>query len=375
VNKVYVTAYSSISALGVGNEETYNSLKENKRNLYVPSMSEKFKLPYFRVDKVDSDKDNHTKCAELALELMKHIEDKWIKFSSIPVYIATSTGGIKETEEIYIELVKNSGKYPLSEKFFFYDIYETIKQKYKDKIGNVCSTFTSACSSAGHSLLHATRFIKHGIIDKALIIGVDSLSLTTLIGFNALKVVSLTGTKPLTVTRDGMSLGEGGGILLLESNPDSTPIAEITGVYSNTDGYHATAPNPAGTQQKECILEVLKQGNINPENVDYISAHGTGTPLNDEIEMKAINEIFKKTTVTSLKGFVGHTLGSSAVTELGIIFEMLKNNKIFVPHNIGESMNPELIPVKSIEKKVKYFMKNSFGFGGNNVSILVNNMM
>jgi 3-oxoacyl-[acyl-carrier-protein] synthase II len=160
----------------------------------------------------------------------------------------------------------------------------------------------------------------------------------------------------------------------LEAEPSSEPAAEIMGIYSNTDGYHLTAPNPAGTQQAECITEVLKQAGLEKSNIDYINAHGTGTPLNDEIEMKLIKSIFKKTIVTSLKGFIGHTLGSSALTELSIVLEMLKGNMIYVPENLGESMDPDFIPVHSFEKKVKYFIKNAFGFGGNNVSFLIRNL-
>lgn len=372
MNKVYVTAYSSISALGIGNDETYKSLKENKRNIYIPSITEKFKLPYFIVDRIKSSE--KTKCANITLELLSQIEDKWLDLGPLPVYIATSTGGIKETEEVYINIIPQNKKYPLTECDFFYDISESVKNKYKDKITHVCSAFTSACSSAGHSLLHAARLIKHGVINKAIVIGVDALSLTTLIGFDALKLVSIKGTKPLTTSRDGLSLGEGGGILLLESEPETKPIAEIMSVSSNTDGFHLTAPNPAGTQQLECITEVIRNGGLEPEDIDYISAHGTGTPLNDEIELKVIKNIFHKVQVSSIKAFTGHTVGSSALTELGIVFEMLKRNKIFVAENLGESMDPDYIPSKSFDLKVKHFIKNSFGFGGNNVSILVKNL-
>jgi 3-oxoacyl-[acyl-carrier-protein] synthase I len=375
VNKVYITAYSSISALGIGNDESLRSLRENKRNIYIPDMKEKFKLPYFVVERIKSDKNVRTKCAELALNLLSMIEERWIKFQSVPVYIATSTGGIKETEEIYTELVATGRKYPLSEKYYFYDIYEVIKEKYKDKIGNTVSTFTSACSSAGHCLLHASRLIRYGIIDRAIVMGVDALSLTTLIGFDALKLVSIKGTRPLTTHRDGLSIGEGGGIVLLESSPSSEPRAEVVSVYSNTDGYHLTSPNITGVQQTECMTAAITSGGLKPEDIDYVNAHGTGTPLNDEIEIKVIKGIFKDIKISSLKSFTGHTLGSSALTELCLILEMLKDNKIYVAENMGESMDINYIPDRPFEKKIKYFMKNSFGFGGNNVSFLVKNLL
>jgi 3-oxoacyl-[acyl-carrier-protein] synthase I len=375
LNKVYITAYSSVSALGIGNDESMRSLKDNRINIYKPSREEKFKLPFFRVDGISSDKNIRTKCAEITLKLLAQIEDRWTGFGSMPVYVATSTGGIKETEEIYTELVKSGKKYPLSEKAFFYDIYDVIKQKYGDKIGRTVSTFTSACSSAGHGLLHAFRLIRSGSLERALVIGVDALSLTTLIGFDALKLISPTGTKPLTAARDGLSIGEGGGIVLLESEPSSKPFAEIMAIHSNTDGYHLTSPNTAGTQQAECIMEVIGQSGLKRTDVDYINAHGTGTPLNDEIEMKVIKSIFDEVSVSSLKGFTGHTLGSSALTELCLIMEMLKSGRIHVPENLGVPMDEKFIPSGTFEKKIRYFIKNSFGFGGNNVCILARNMM
>ena len=375
MNKVYITAHSSISALGNGNAESIESLKANRINIYRPSMDEKFKLPYFMVDGIPSDKNVRTKCAEITLELLRHIEDKWTRFSSMPVYIATSTGGIKETEEIYTELVKTGKKYPLSEKHYFYDIREAIKEQYGGRIGRIVSTFTSACSSAGHSLLHAFRLIQNGTLERALVIGTDALSLTTLIGFNALKLVSIKGTKPMTLERDGLSIGEGGGIVLLESKPGFEPVGEIVAIHSNTDGYHLTAPNASGTHQTECISRVMEAAGLKPEDIDYINAHGTGTPINDEIELKVIKGLFDKVPVSSLKGFTGHTLGSSALTELCLVIEMLKAGRIYVPENIGTSMDEVYVPDRSFDLKVRHFIKNSFGFGGNNVSFLVKNMI
>lgn len=374
LNKVYITEYSSISALGNGNNDTYNNISQNNINITTPKEGEKLSKPYFEVKSIPSDKEVQTKCAAISLELLRHFEPYWTSLSPIPVFIATSTGGIKETEEIYTELVLHSKKYPLGKKQYFYDIYESIKNVYDDKIAESTSLFASACSSAGHALFHAWRFIQNGVIDKALVIGVDALSITTMIGFDALKLISAEGTKPLTLQRDGLTLGEGGGILLLESNPGKKPIAEVVSVHSNTDGFHVTSPNPTGIQQKECILNALEKGNLKPEDIDYINAHGTGTFKNDEIELMVVNQVFNNKPISSLKGFIGHTLGSSAVTEISILLETLKNNKIFIPEfNDVTYMDTNIIS-KSIDLEVKYFLKNSFGFGGNNVSCIIKNM-
>ncbi len=375
MNKVFITSYSVISALGIGNEETYRNLKEKKQTIYFPKENDKFTKPYFPFPHELGIKKDITICSQLALKLLSIIEENWIKLAPIHLFLATSTGGIKETEETYTQLRQtNQKKYNLSDKKYFYDFNCSIREKYENKISETY-TISTACSAAGHSIFHAYRLIKYGIIDKALVIGVDALSITPMFGFDSLKLVSPGGTKPLSKDRDGLSLGEGGAILLLEDNPANNPIAEITGISSNSDGYHITSPNPEGIQQKECILNSLNESGIDSEKIDYINAHGTGTPTNDEIEINVIKSIFAPNViVTSLKGFVGHTVGSSAIVELAICMEMLKNKIIFQPDNFSNPIDEKYIPEKTVEKDVKYFIKNSFGFGGNNVSMVIKNL-
>jgi 3-oxoacyl-[acyl-carrier-protein] synthase II len=122
------------------------------------------------------------------------------------------------------------------------------------------------------------------------------------------------------------------------------------------------------------MLNAIEEGGLKPDDIDYINAHGTGTPTNDEIEVNVIKSIFSpKVKVTSLKGFIGHTVGSSALIELALCLGMLKNQKIFQQSNIGEPIDENYIPRESLNLKVKHFIKNSFGFGGNNVCLLVRN--
>ena len=374
MNKVYITAISSLSTLGIGMEDSLKKLATQKQFIYTPDKNDKFQKPYFPVEyQLDNNRDK-TRSAHFALKLLSLIEDKWDAVAPLPIFLATSTGGIKEIEELYLELISKNEKYSLHNKYYFCDIYESIKKKYNNKISE-SYTFSTACSSAGHSIFHAYRFIKNGVINKALVLGVDALSITTMYGFDALKLVSEKGTKPLMKERDGLTLGEGGGILLLESDPHIEPIAEIIGVASNTDGYHLTSPNPEGTQQRGCVLKAIKEAGIKEENIDYINAHGTGTPTNDEIEMNVIKSVFsQKVVVTSLKGFIGHTLGSSAISELALTLGMLRKGLIYSLKNIGEPIDDKYIPRDTIDKKVKYFLKNSFGFGGNNVTMLIKNL-
>ncbi len=373
MNKVFITSFSAISSLGIGIDQSMKNLSSQKQLICIPKEDDKFKKPYFPIHssyKLDNKK---IACSQYALTLLNLIKDSWIPISPISLFVSTSTGGIKETEDVYEGLKDDSIKYPLFDRHFFNRIFNDIKEEFNNKIID-SATFSVACSSSGHSIMQAYKLIKNGVIDKALVIGVDVLCFTTMIGFDSLKLVSSTGTKPLTQERDGLSLGDGGGILLLESNPHIDPIAEIAGAHSTSDGFHISSPDPNGTQQQECILNSINDAGIKIKDIDYINAHGTGTVMNDEVEMKVISSMFPEVTVTSTKAFIGHTLGASAITELSIVLEMLKNEIIYQPDNLGNPIDEKYIPRKTINKKVKYFLKNSFGFGGNNVSIVIKNL-
>lgn len=371
-NNVYISAFSSISSLGIGNGEVLSSLEKSIPLITYPAHGDIFKFPCFKIkdDIFYNPNDDTIATSQIILKLLEFIEPSIKKLKETPIFIGTSTGGIRETEKVYKDIYDCRVKYALFKRHFFNKMITDIKSKYKDLTGDYY-TFSTACSSSGHSILQAYRFIKNGIINKAIVVGVDTLSLTTMIGFDSLKLVSHDGTKPLTTLRNGLSLGEGGGILLLESNPENQPIAEIVGCHSNSDGYHISSPAPDGLMQKECIKRTLEEANISYSDVDYINAHGTGTPMNDEIELNTIKSLFDKTIVSSLKSFIGHTLGASTTTEIGILLASLRKNKIYQIENFSNPMDDKLVLTKTIDKEVKYFLKNSFGFGGNNFTVAI----
>ncbi len=373
MKKVYVTACSAVSSLGIGLEESLVGMEERKQPITIPGQNDIYNRPYFKIKKPLGTDDSNIRSSQIALKLFELIENSIKNFDGITIFGSTSTGGIRETEENYAGLAEGKSNYCLFERHFFNRISEDISKKHRD-INFKSMTFSTACSSSGHSIMQAYNFIRHGIIDRAIVLGVDVLSHTTITGFDSLKLVSLTGTKPLCRERDGLSLGEGGGIMLLESTPaDNEPCAEIAGAGSNVDAHHISSPNPEGTQQKKCMMEAINRAGITPEKIDYINAHGTGTQINDEVEMKIIRETFKKNTpVTSLKSFIGHTLGASAITEIALSIGMLKKNKIYQVDGLGEPMDADYISTGTVDKNVDHFLKNSFGFGGNNVSIVIN---
>ncbi|MBN2546489.1 MAG: hypothetical protein JXB50_11880 [Spirochaetes bacterium] len=370
MKKVFISSYSSISALGIGSKESSYNLKSDKDFIYYPEKSDKYKLPFFKVEVPDY-KNVINKCSNISLRLLSLIEEYWLKLAPIPLFIATSTGGIRETEDNFTDLINKKCDYPLFGKHYLNCISDDIKNKYKDKINNFF-TISTACSSAAQALLKAFLYLKNGIIDKAIVIGVDSLSLTTMIGFDSLKLVSHSRSIPLSLERDGLSLGEGGGILVLETEPLDEPFCEILSAKSTSDGFHISSPEPEGKQQAHCIIKAVTSAGIDLNDIDYINAHGTGTLINDEVEMKVIKNLFPQgKTVTSTKTFIGHTLGASAIIELSLVIDMLKDDIIYQKMGKNTPMDKNYIPDKTVNKKIKYFIKNSFGFGGNNVCLVL----
>ncbi len=373
-NRVFVTKSVSVSSLGVGeggggSKEIIEHLNNGTKLVTDDKL---FKHPHFKIDKPLPNSE-FERATQIVLYLSSLIEESLTTKSSI--FMATSTGSIFSTEEVYEKLYKDGYKYPLFKKHFFSYIIDNLKNKYKDKIGDFF-TFSTACSSSGHAIMQAYKFLEAGILKKAIVIGVDTLSFTTMIGFDSLQLMSHTGTKPLTNDRDGLSLGEGGSILVLESEPKETPIAEIVGVASNSDGYHISSPDPEGTMQRKAILESIAMAGIDKSEIDYISAHGTGTKMNDEVEINTVKSIFNHNyMITSLKSFIGHTLGASAILEISIILEMIKQKKIFQHKDFNNNMDETIIPSKTVSKEIKYFLKNSFGFGGNNVCVVVKSLV
>lgn len=367
--KVYITHLSAVSSLGLSPGESLENMKNGHVPLTIPGKNDRYVRPYFKVAGPDK-KCGYIRSSQLAVLALEKLNMAWP--GAIPLFTGTSTGGIFDTEKNY-EILTAHGRTaysPMSQ--FFNQITDDVLKEFKGKISRGMS-FSTACSSSGHALLFAYRMIKHNLFPRAVVLGVDSLSLTTMTGFDSLKLVSEKGTIPLSKERDGLSLGEGAGVLVLDSEPSGPVLAEITGAASSSDGYHISSPDPLGTSQKECILSALKESGIGAKSIDYINTHGTGTIINDEVEMKVISELFPHNpVVTSLKGFTGHTLGASTALEIALVLLMAGQGKIYQYPGLDSPINPAMIPSKTVEKKTGYFLKNSFGFGGNNVSLVIN---
>ena len=238
-------------------------------------------------------------------------------------------------------------------------------------------TVTTACSSSATSIGYGADLIRRGQSRAVLCGGSDALSELTFGGFNSLKAMDPSPCKPFDRKRGGMSLGEGAGILILEDFDEAMErgvriYAEFLGYGIGGEAYHITAPEPTGMREAGIMREALGESGISPDEVDYVCAHGTGTPLNDKVETLAIKNAFGERAysipISSIKSMVGHCLGSAGAVEA--VASLLSIVHQFIPptlnHQEGdEDCDLDYVPGQSREMEVKVVLSNSFAFGGN----------
>lgn len=217
--------------------------------------------------------------------------------------------------------------------------------------------------------------IETGIIDAALIGGVDSLCLSTLYGFMALELISPNPCVPYDVARDGLSIGEAAAFLLLERPPeDLDPDAVLLlGVGESSDAYHMSSPRPDGMGATIAMQNALKMADLEPKQIDYINLHGTATITNDSAEGKATFKLFGSSTpCSSTKGATGHTLGAAGGLEAVICALSLQHG--LAPGGLNtKQRDPEIslnYLLANSKQRVNYVLSNSFGFGGTNCSLV-----
>ena len=244
------------------------------------------------------------------------------------------------------------------------------------------ATIATACSSSATAIGYALSLIRAGEVEVAIAGGSESLSEMTFGGFNALHSVDENFCRPFDLNRQGLSLGEGAAILVIEEaehalNRGAKVYAELLGYGLTADGHHMTAPDPEGNGACRAMKEALQDSGIPPEGIDAINAHGTATPANDLAETKAVKSLFAKRAgkipVSAIKSMVGHCLGAAGAVEAVATVLSVKNNKI--PPTIHyQTPDPECdldyVPNRSREMLVKIALSNSFAFGGNNTSLV-----
>ena len=293
---------------------------------------------------------------------------------------ATTVGGMDKTEHFFREFLTDHKKGKLRE-VADHECGRSTELIADDLgINNFISTINTACSSSVNSIALGVRLIKHNQLDVVIAGGTDALSQFTLNGFNSLMILDANPCKPFDAGRNGLNLGEGAGFVILISDrvrqqENASPFAFVSGYGNTNDAYHQTASSPEGRGSYSAIQNALKMSNLQPNEIDYINLHGTGTLNNDLSEGTAISRIYgeKYPRLSSTKAFTGHTLGASGGIEAVFSIMAIKHQCVF-PNLRFENPIPEINirPQMKFEEnlRIRHVMSNSFGFGGNCSSVI-----
>lgn len=290
---------------------------------------------------------------------------------------STTVAGMCKTELYYGEMV-SEGKH--LEVLDAHDCGESTEE-IADHLGikDFVTTISTACSSAANAVMLGCRMIKHGMLDRVIVGGVDSLSKFTFNGFNTLMILDKEWCRPFDEHRKGLNLGEAGAFIVIESEAslkkrNGKALAKVAGYANANDAYHQTASSPDGLGATTAIREALEMSGLKPSQIDYINMHGTGTPNNDQSESKASVNVFgdKVPKFSSTKAYTGHTLAAAAGVEAVISVLSLQNNKIFPNLNFTTPISEfGLVPVTKVtDHQMEHVLSNSFGFGGNCSSLI-----
>ncbi|MET0089454.1 MAG: beta-ketoacyl-[acyl-carrier-protein] synthase family protein [Candidatus Thiodiazotropha sp.] len=232
---------------------------------------------------------------------------------------------------------------------------------------------STACSSSATVFAAADRYIRSGLCDAAIVGGIDSLCLTTLYGFNSLDLISDRPCRPWDGSRNGINIGEAAGYALLEKSPEGESSLQLLGFGESSDAYHMSTPHPQGDGALAAMNQALQSAGLTPSQIDYVNLHGTATRSNDASEDRAVCRLFEHCPpCSSTKGFTGHTLGAAGITEA--VFSLLCLEAGWMPQSLQtESRDPELganILLQPQSAPLRHVLSNSFGFGGNNCSLI-----
>ena len=285
---------------------------------------------------------------------------------------ATSVGGMDLNEKYFYEYYKDES---LHKYINSHDAGDSSHQ-IADYIGlkGMVTTVSTACSSAANAIMLGCRLIQSGQLDRVIVGGTDALAKFTINGFKTLMILSDTYNTPFDNDRKGLNLGEAAAFLVLESDEvvqksNKKVLAYVSGFGNANDAFHQTASSENGEGAFLAMQKAFKLANLQPNDIDYINAHGTATPNNDLSEGRAILRIFNDNVpdFSSTKAFTGHTLAAAAAIEAVYSVLALQHNLVFPNMNFKKPMEEfNLIPQTALkEKNINHVLSNSFGFGGN----------
>jgi len=392
LNPLWLSHFTATSSIGRGLDQTLDALRQRRSGL-APCAFDTVDLATFigevaGVDAVQLPADlADFDCRNNRLALLGLTQDGFTeavraasaKYGAqrIGVFLGTSTSGILQTELAYRRRDPVTGALPAD--FIYRTTHNTFSvaaftRQYFGLTGPAAAV-SSACSSSAKVFSSARRMIEVGLIDAALVGGVDSLCLTTLYGFNSLGLMSDQACRPFDAQRNGLSIGEAASFALIERPPQhlAADAVLLLGIGESSDAYHMSSPHPEGLGARMAMQDALEMAGLQPADIDYINLHGTATQSNDAVEGKAVAALFGSgTPCSSTKGATGHTLGAAGGVEAVICALALQHGLLPAGLNI-QQLDPALdldYLLENREQPVAHVLSNSFGFGGTNCSLI-----
>jgi 3-oxoacyl-[acyl-carrier-protein] synthase-1 len=333
----------------------------------------------------------NNRLAELALQqdgFLDVIEDLKNRYgaSRIGIFLGTSTAGILQTELAYRQ---RDAQGLLPQNFAYSQTHNTYS--VADYVRTRCDlrgpawVISSACSSGGKVFANAQRMIAAGLIDAAIVGGVDSLCLTTLYGFTSLELTAPMPCQPYGEGRNGISIGEAASFSIVQRMPEAQTVSTkdwvLLAVGESSDAHHISSPQPQGLGALAAMQAALDQAGLQAADIDYVNLHGTSTPSNDAAEDQAMTALFggisradqTSTPCSSTKGATGHTLGAAGAIEAIICMLALQHQTI--PGGVNTQDIDPTLKANYLRRNqtavLRYVMSNSFGFGGSNCSLIL----
>jgi len=374
---VVLTDLGIVCALGNNKAEVIANAKTGKSPglCYISDDILNEKIPFFSVKDCPKAEMRCYALLDMAVsqieESLKKLKQKY-QTDKIGVVLGTSNTGIHEAQADINQWIEDNR---CPDTFSFEKIELGSAALYlKDKLETKGPAYavSTACSSSAKAFQSARNLIKSGICEAVIVGGVDSRCKFAHNGFFALEALIPKITNPFSKNRSGITLGEGAALFIMEKQGQGI---RLLGIGESTDGCDLTHPDPTGKGAKISMEKALADAHISPSSIDYINMHGTGTLANDEMEGKAIYEIFKdKPLCASTKPLTGHALGASGAIEIALSYLMLTHHFI-IEHKFDGIFDESIPPIHLAKGKetvnLKTIMSNSFAFGGSNVSVIL----
>lgn len=390
--RIFITGIGAISSIGKNVEQILESLKTGKHGITFPEII-KTRHHHFPCGEIKTENNELAGFAGIntaerfftrgtllgTIAAREAIEMSGINPSDsrkTALISATTVGGMSAGEDFFLDFLSGSANQSIVKSFDCGDSTEAISEI--SGFTEYTSTISTACSSSANSIAVAARLIKIGKVDRAIAGGTDPLSRFTINGFKSLEILDTAPCRPFDESRSGLNIGEGAAYLVLESEKTADPsriICEFKGFGIANDAWHQTASSPEGYGAVRAMKDALASASLKPGDIGYINAHGTATLINDVSEGLAVQKVFgdKIPFISSTKAYTGHTLGAAGALEAVISILAIRHKLVFPNLRFSEQMKElSFMPVKDnlTGMEINHVMSNSFGFGGNNTSLV-----